>query len=123
MSLSRNDYERSGADEDAELTYTFFLPDGLLTLTEHELVNGFMQMRTEVEKVIEPKLREQVESYRGSSQAEKVRCDHPGCESRSTQVFLVGLGGMFAWYCVDHQPPLPPYDEKAERFIRKLVDR
>ncbi len=45
--LERNDYEREGADEDAELTYTFFHPDVPITLTEHELVNDYMRLRHE----------------------------------------------------------------------------
>lgn len=52
-------------------------------------------------------------SNRGSNQAENVRCDHPGCPSRATGMYLVGLGGMLAFYCADHAPPLPPYPEEA----------
>lgn len=32
------------------------------------------------------------------------RCDHPGCVSHATNPYLVGLGGMTAFYCVDHAP-------------------
>lgn len=42
------------------------------------------------------------------------RCDHPGCLSRTTETYLVGLGGMPAFYCSDHAPgctcPVGSYD-------------
>lgn len=47
--MERNDYERSGTDEDAELSYVFFLSDGPLELTEQELVNDYMRLREQLE--------------------------------------------------------------------------
>lgn len=58
-----------------------------------------------------------------SSHAVNERCDHPGCLSRATSMYLVGLGGMLAWYCRDHAPPLPPYPKEAEVVGRKLMGR
>jgi len=51
-----------------------------------------------------------------SNVAENVRCDHPGCLSRNTRMYLVGLGGMLAFYCDDHNPPLPPFPPEANAF-------
>jgi hypothetical protein len=32
------------------------------------------------------------------------RCDRPGCISRVTKMYLVGLGGFPAFYCHQHAP-------------------
>lgn len=39
-----------------------------------------------------------------SNSAQSVRCDEPGCESRVTRMYLVGLGGWPAYYCTQHAP-------------------
>lgn len=43
------------------------------------------------------------------------RCDHPGCLSRATSGYLVGLGGMVAYYCADHAPASTPASSHSER--------
>lgn len=56
------------------------------------------------------------------NEAKNVRCDDPGCLSRATGMYLVGLGGMHAFYCEDHKPPLPPFPEEAWSVGLELRD-